>query len=173
MLAAEKYLANNIKDFSSEELIFTWEGKRIPKSGCRGLKYLGKGCFAVSYISPLAETDFANMKYTSLMGLLVRKAGIEDAYTDGDLVKTGDMALAQNSSYKEGSSSVMHSTVFFEPDSIAVLQETGLKTTAFKDHGCELSKEGMKEFITGMVCQEQKMLTFSQIKEIIKIENGK
>ena len=173
MLAAEQYLAADIKDFSSEELLFTWESPGLSKTDNKGLKYLGKGCFALSYVSPMAEIQFANMKFVSLMGLLVRKAGIDDAYTDGDLVKTGDFTLAQNSFYKEGGSSVMHSTLFYDADPLEVERQTGLKTASFKDHGCTLEKEGLKEFITGMLCQEQKKLTFSQIKEIRKIENGK
>lgn len=168
-LAAEQYLAANIKDFSSEELIFTWESPKPSKADNKGLRYLGKGIVAVSYVSPLAETQFANIKFTSLMGLLVRKAGLENAYTDGNLIKTGEKAVGHNSFYKCGNSSVMHSSLFYDAD----LGQIDIAAANIKDSGCELSNSGLRELITGLVCEETRQLTFSQIKAIRNIENGK
>lgn len=153
------------------------------KSG-GGCVYADMDNVMLSYISDGNNVGFTFNKFVQMILLVLRKMGVEATGTSHNDIMIGDRKVCGTAFYQLPERSIVHSTMLYDTNmdhmlhaitpGTEKLQKKGIQSvrqriTLLKDY-TSLSLEEVKTLIRDTLCDDERMLTLAEVKEIEKLE---
>ena len=153
------------------------------KSG-GGCVYADMDNLMLSYITDGDNVGFTFNRFVQMILLVLRRLGIEATGTSHNDIMIGDRKVCGTAFYQLPGRSIVHSTMLYDtnmqhmlnaitpgPEKLEAkgIQSVRQRITLLKDH-TSLSLEEVKTLVRETLCQEEQVLTATQVAEIEELE---
>lgn len=153
------------------------------KSG-GGCVYADQDNLMLSFITSEENVNFAFNRFVNMVLLVLRKMGVEATGTQHNDIMIGDRKVCGTACYHLCGRSIVHSTLLYDTNMEHMLnaitpgpeklQKKGIQSvrqriTLLKDH-TSLTLEAVKTLIRATLCVGERVLTESEISEIMKLQ---
>ena len=153
------------------------------KSG-GGCVYADQDNLMLSFITSEENVNFAFNRFVNMVLLVLRKMGIEATGTQHNDIMIGDRKVCGTACYHLCGRSIVHSTLLYDTNMEHMLnaitpgpeklQKKGIQSvrqriTLLKDH-TSLTLGAVKTLIRATLCVGERVLTESEISEIMKLQ---
>lgn len=154
------------------------------KSG-GGCVYSDWGNIMLSYITPNTDVSATFNYYLDRLASVLRKIGLDAVKTEHNDILIAGRKVSGNAFYARPSSSIVHGTLLYslnfsdmqkaitppkEKLSKHGVQSVRQRVANLKDLGCSKSIEELKDYLIHEFCDDERILTNAEIRQIETIE---